>query len=388
MLWRDGESIGLRTRVGDLVIARGGDAQPGDLVVVPAAAGDGPPEVVRRYMHGDYPPPGSEVARLPPERLDALARRAAILRGVRAWFDQRDFAEVDVPVRVRAPGLEVHLDAVAAGDRWLITSPEFQMKRLLAAELGRIYALCRCSRAGESGPHHQPEFTMLEWYRGWARLDDVLRDTEEMVAEVAAGVCQAVKVEHGGREIDLTPPWPRRSVAEVMEEWAGVVVRGDEEAGVLGERVRAAGIDTGSAVEWDDLFYAAFVTRVEPRFCEMDRPLVLVDWPIALGALAQAAPGRPHVVERFEAYVGGLELCNAFGELTSASEQRRRFEEDQRRRGRDGKPVYPIDEKLMAALVEGLPPSAGNALGVDRLVMLLTGRTRIRDVVWFTDDEL
>jgi lysyl-tRNA synthetase class 2 len=388
VLWRDGDSIGLRTRVGDLVIARGGDARPGDLVVLPSAAADGPPVVVRRYPGGDYPAPGSEVARLPPARLDALARRAAILRAVRSYFDQRDFAEVDVPVRVRAPGLEVHLDAVAAGDRWLITSPEYQMKRLLAAELGRIYALCRCSRAGESGPHHQPEFTMLEWYRGWAGLDEVLRDTEEMVAEVADGLCQTARLSYAGREIDVTPPWPRRSVAEVMEEWAGIRVRGDEEAGRLGELVRAAGVDTGTAVEWDDLFFAAFVGRVEPRLAELDRPLVLVDWPIALGALARAAPGRPHVVERFEAYVGGLELCNAFGELTSAAEQRRRFEDDQRRRARDGKPVHPIDEKLMAALDEGLPPSAGNALGIDRLVMLLTGRTSIRDVVWFTDDEL
>jgi lysyl-tRNA synthetase class 2 len=177
-------------------------------------------------------------------------------------------------------------------------------------------------------------------------------------------------------------------VAELMEEWAGVSVRGDEEAAELAERVRAAGIDVGGAVEWDDVFFAAFVERVEPRLAELDRPLVAVDWPVALGALARRAPERPHVVERFEVYAGGLELCNAFGELTDPAEQRRRFEEDQRRRARAGKPVYPIDERLLAALAEGLPPSAGNALGVDRLVMLLTGRGEIRDVVWFAADEL
>jgi elongation factor P--(R)-beta-lysine ligase len=229
---------------------------------------------------------------------------------------------------------------------------------------------------------------MLEWYRGWAGLDDVLRDTEELVAELALALHGATRLSYAGRPLDLEPPWPRRSVADVMAEWAGVSIRGDEEAGELAARLRAAGIDVGAAVEWDDLFYAAFVSRVEPRIAELDRPLVVDDWPAALCALARPVDGRPEVVERFEAYAGGLELCNAFGELTCAAEQRRRFEDDQRRRARDGKPVHPVDEKLLAALEEGLPPSAGNALGVDRLVMLLTGRTQIRDVVWFTADEL
>jgi len=394
VLWRDGESIGLRTRAGDVVVAPAGEARPGDLVATAAAGGDSagdgePPRVVRRWQGGDYPPAGSEVARLPRRRLEALARRAAVLREARRFFDDRDFAEVDVPVRVPAPGLEVHLDAIAAGGgEWLITSPEYQMKRLLAAGLDRIYALCRCSRGGEVGPHHQPEFTMLEWYRGWAGLDDVLRDTEELVAGVALAIARTTRLAYGGRALDLEPPWPRRPVADVMEEWAGVAIRGDEEPGALAERMRGAGIDVGSAVEWDDLFYAAFVSRVEPRLAGLERPLVLDQWPIALAALARPMGGQPEVVERFEAYAGGLELCNAFGELTCAAEQRRRFEADQARRGRDGRPVHAIDERLMAALAEGLPPSAGNALGVDRLVMLMTGANDIRDVVWFTADEL
>ena len=385
VLWRDGDAIGLRTSAGDTVVSPAGDARPGDLI---EAAGGAAPVVVRRHEGGDYPPPGSEVARLPRERLQALAARAAVLRGARAFFDGRGFLEVDVPVCVPAPGLEVHLDAVAAGGQWLITSPEYQMKRLLAAEVGAIYALCRCSRGGEVGPHHQPEFTMLEWYRPWADLGDVLRDTEELVAETALALRGSTRVSYAGHSLDLEPPWPRRSVADVMEEWAGVAIRGDEDPGDLAARLRAAGIDVGQAVEWDDLFYAAFVSRVEPRLAGLDRPLVLDQWPIRLCALARPVDGRPEVVERFEAYAGGLELCNAFGELTCASEQRRRFEEDQLRRGRDGKPVHPIDEKLVAALVEGLPPSAGNALGIDRLVMLLTGRGDIRDVVGFTADEL
>jgi elongation factor P--(R)-beta-lysine ligase len=347
--------------------------------------------VVRGYRGGDYPGPASEVARLPRARLDAVRARAMATAAVRGFFAARGFIEVDVPLRVPAPGLELHLDAVAAGDRrWLITSPEYQMKRLLAAGLERIAAICRCFRAGEVGAQHEPEFTMVEWYRAWADLDAVLADTEDLVATVAIAVRGAPAVAVGGREIDVAPPWPRMTVADAMARWAGIapaaLLDGDEAE--LARALAASGIDTGSATAWDDLFYAGFVARIEPRLAELDRPLVLIDWPVRLGALARRSPVRPGVVERFEAYVGGVELCNAFGELTDPAEQRARFEEDQRQRAARGKPVHPIDEKLIAALEEGLPPSAGNALGLDRLVMLVTGASSIRDVVWFTDDEL
>ena len=380
-MWRDGERAGLRTEAGDLVIAAPAGAKAGDLV-----AGD---RVVRAHPGGDYPGRESEVMRLPRARLDALRARARATAAVRAFFAARGFVEVDVPLRVRAPGLEVHLDAVAAGEgRWLITSPEYQMKRLLAAGLERIVAVCRCFRAGEVGAQHEPEFTMVEWYRAWSELDAVLADTEELVAEVARAVRGAAAVEVGGRTIDVAPPWPRMTVAEAMARWAAPDLPLDGDEAALGAALAAAGIDTGTARAWDDLFYAAFVARVEPRLSELERPLVLTDWPVRLGALARRSPSRPGVVERFEAYLGGVELCNAFGELTDAGEQRARFEEDRRQRAARGKPVHPVDEKLLAALAEGVPPSAGNALGLDRLVMLVTGASSIRDVSWFTDAEL
>jgi elongation factor P--(R)-beta-lysine ligase len=363
------------------VIEAPAGAKAGDLVI----GG----EVVRAHAGGEYPGRASEVARMPRARLEKLAARARATAAVRAFFAGRGFVEVDVPLRVRAPGLEVHLDAVAAGEeRWLITSPEYQMKRLLAAGLERIVAVCRCFRAGEVGAEHEPEFTMVEWYRAWSDLEAVLADTEELVAEVARAVRGVAAVEVGGSTIDVTPPWPRMTVADAMARWAapGLPLDGDEAE--LGTALAAAGIDTGSARAWDDLFYAAFVARVEPRLRELDRPLVVTDWPVRLGALARRSPSRPGVVERFEAYVGGVELCNAFGELTDPAEQRARFEEDRRQRAARGKPVHPIDEKLLAALAEGLPPSAGNALGLDRLVMLVTGASSIREVAWFTDDEL
>lgn len=361
------------------MIAAPPDAKPGDLV-------DGG-RIVRAHPGGEYPGPESEVARLPRARLEKLAARARVTAAVRAFFAARGFLEVDVPLRVRAPGLEVHLDAVPAGQGgWLITSPEYQMKRLLAAGLERIVAVCRCFRAGEVGAQHEPEFTMVEWYRAWSDLEAVLVDTEELVAEVARAARGAPEVVVGGRVIDVTPPWPRMTVAEAMARWAGIAIDGDEAE--LARALAAAGVETGTARAWDDLFYAGFVSRVEPRLAELPRPLVLIEWPVRLAALARRSLERPGVVERFEAYLGGVELCNAFGELTDPVEQRARFEEDRRLRAARGKPVHPIDDRLIAALEEGLPPSAGNALGLDRLVMLVTGASSIREVAWFADDEL
>ncbi len=375
----------VRTAEGDLEIEVGAAAplRPGDLVEGPC---DGPLRVVRAYGDGDYPGPATEVVRLQGRRLRDRARALGALRG---FFAARDFLEVDTPLRVRAPALEVHLSAVAAGPgAWLITSPEYQMKRLLAGGLERIYQVCKCFRADELGRHHADEFTMVEWYRAWASIEDILVDTEALVADVARAVRGEAVVEVDGRRIDVGAPWARLTVAEAMATHAGVVVRGDEPVDELAAAVAAAGIDRGTAVHWDDVFFAAFVERVEPALAAMDRPVFLTDWPVRLGALARRRADNPAVVERFEAYVGGIELANAFGELTDPVEQRARFGDDLSSRAARGLPQLPVDERLLAALAEGLPPCAGIALGVDRLVMLATGAAHIRDVLSFAPDEL
>jgi lysyl-tRNA synthetase class 2 len=194
--------------------------------------------------------------------------------------------------------------------------------------------------------------------------------------------------ERRGREIDVTPPWHRMTVREAMARFASVDVLGDETAEALVAKVRASGIDIADGTPWDDAFFAAFLARVEPAIAAMDRPLILEDWPAPLAALAKRKESDPRVAMRFEAYVGGIELANAFGELTDPIEQRARFLDDQRIRRERGRAVYPLDEKLLAALVEGLPPSAGIALGFDRLVMLATGAAHIREVLTFSDAEL
>jgi lysyl-tRNA synthetase class 2 len=382
---RDGDDALVRTARGDVRVRHAGLAQAGDLVEL--SGPHAPLARVRPYPGGDYPTAASEVARLAAGRRGMLAARSRLMAALREFFAGREFLEVETPLLVPSPGLEVHLTAVPAADGWLITSPEYQMKRLLAGGLERIYQVCRCFRAEEEGAHHQREFTMLEWYRAWDDLEAIIDDTEALVAHVATAVNGRPEVRVGDRVIAVDGRWPRLTVAEAMRAHAGVLVRGDEPADELARRVRAAGIELGGAAAWDDVFFTAFVERVEPALAAMDRPVLLIDWPAPLGALARRKPDDPTVCERFEAYVGGIELANAFGELTDPVEQRARFEDDVAARHARGRPVYPLDEKLLAALEEGLPPCAGIALGVDRLVMLALGARTIGEVVAFTTGE-
>jgi lysyl-tRNA synthetase class 2 len=321
--------------------------------------------------------------RLPRRRLDLLRERARVLASVRAFFADRDFLEVETPLLVPSPGLEIHLEAVAAGGGYLITSPEYQMKRLLAGGLERIFQVCKCFRANERGAHHSSEFTMIEWYRAFDRLDSIIADTEQLVHAVCGDHAKV-----GGRLIDVKPPWRRLTVRDAMRTWANVDVAGDEPAAELVHKIRTAGIAVDDGTAWDDAFFAAFLERVDPQLAALDHAVILHDWPAPLAALARRKDGEPATALRFEAYVGGIELANAFDELVDAAEQRARFGDDLRIRAERGKAVYPLDEKLLAALAEGLPPSAGIALGFDRLVMLATGASTIGDVLTFTSDEL
>jgi len=310
-----------------------------------------------------------------------LRERSILNRTIRAFFDAREFIEIEAPILVPSPGLELHLDAFAVEQRYLITSPEYQMKRLLAGGMQRIYSLGKVFRRKEAGEHHNPEFTMLEWYRADASWTEIADDTEALVWQCA----RSVGVRHAGR-CALEPPWPRLSVGEACERFGRVHVYGDEDVATLRERVKAAGWRVPADGDWSDIFFGFFLDAVEPHLGR-DEPTLVYDWPRPLCALAREKPSDPRVVERFEVYAAGLELCNAFGELTDAAEQRRRLESDLAERRRRGLPEYPIDEKFLEAL-GAMPPAAGIALGVDRLAMLLLGAGHIREVLAFADDEL
>lgn len=308
----------------------------------------------------------------------ALEARGRIRRAVRAWFEREGFLEVETPSRVRSPGQEVHLDAVPAGDgHWLVTSPEYHLKRLMAAGFPRVVEIARCWRANESGPHHAGEFTMVEWYRANAPLETLAADCEALIT---------VAIRAAGRDpaaLGLAAPFARTTVRDLFARHAGIDLTGGEDPTTLAQAARAAGVAIGSAAAWDDIFYQVFLDRIEPALATAG-PTFVFDWPAPLAALARPKPDDPLWVERFELYAGGLELANAFGELTDPVEQRRRFESEAAVRAARGKDVYPIDERLLAAL-HHLPPTAGIALGFDRLVMLALGVSDIGEVLAFRD---
>lgn len=294
-----------------------------------------------------------------------LRTRSQAIRAIRDFFHLRGFLEVETPVRLPAPALEPHIDAVASESLYLRTSPELHMKRLLADGVAdRMFQLGPCFRRGERGERHHPEFTMLEWYRSGADADVILDDTRALLPHAARAALGHTTAHRHGHAIALDGPWEIISVRDAFRRWAGW------------DPVEA----------WDeDRFDSDLVERVEPAL-PADRPVVLRDYPAPAAALARLNPKDTRVAERWELYAGGLELANAFTELTDPLEQRRRFEAcADYRRGR-GKPVYPTDEPFIRALEKGLPPCGGIALGVDRLIMLLAGAESLRDACAFLED--
>jgi len=293
----------------------------------------------------------------------ALRLRSGLTAYIRAFFRERGFLEVDTPVRLATPALEEFIDAEPAGSGWLRTSPELHLKRLLAAGYDRLFQLGPCFRQGERGRLHQPEFAMLEWYRAGADYEAILADTRALVAGAAHTLLGRTVIERGGRSCDLAADWDDWTVDAAFGQFAGLSV----------EAVLAQG---------DGAFETRLVEMIEPRLGH-DRPAILRDYPLAFGALARRKPGRPDRAERWELYIAGIEIANAYSELTDAAEQRRRFLACAERRRREGRAVYPLDEPFLAALESGLPPCGGIALGFDRLLLLLAGADRLDDVLPF-----
>jgi lysyl-tRNA synthetase class 2 len=330
-----------------------------------------------------------------------LAKRQSVLRATRGFFEDAGFDEVETPALQVSPGLEPHLMAFQTvlrdpGERltrrlYLHTSPEFAMKKLLAAGVPKIWQLARCFRNAERSATHHPEFAMLEWYRAGADTDALMDDCEGLLRAAAKAV-GLEKFERGTLAANPFGPFERLTVAEAFARYCGFDVlaaspdparEGDAAAALdrLAAAARPLGLVPHDGDRWDDFFFRLFFEHVEPRL-GVGRPTFLTDWPIAMAALARAKPGDPRIAERFELYVCGIELANAFGELTDAVEQRRRFEADQALKARLYRERYPIDEDFLDALAHGLPRSAGIALGFDRLVMLCAGAAHIEDVIW------
>jgi lysyl-tRNA synthetase class 2 len=328
------------------------------------------------------------------DRRPALLARNRVETAVRGYFADHDFVLVDVPGLQRSPGNETHLHAfgtnmiAAAGGEdhvYLHTSPEFSMKKLLAAGEQRIASIGHVWRNRERGALHHPEFTMLEWYRAGEPYAAVIRDCLNML-RIAADVVQAERLRYRGRECDPRAEAERLSVVEAFRRYAGIDLfgtmnaSGETDAEALADAMRTQGLAVPGEYTWSYLFSRILVEKVEPNL-GLGRPTVLDRYPAAEAALARRTADDPRVSERFELYACGVELANGFGELTDADEQRRRFVAEMAEKLRLYGETYPIDEDLLAALPH-MPETSGVALGFDRLVMLAVGAPRIDDVLW------
>jgi lysyl-tRNA synthetase class 2 len=323
------------------------------------------------------------------DRRPRLLARNRITAATRAWFAARDFVEVEAAALQVSPGNEAHLHAFAtealttAGERsplFLHTSPEFAAKKLLAAGERRIVSLGKVWRNRERGPLHHPEFTMLEWYRAGEPYETLMADCAALLA-LAAETAGARRLAWRGLEADPFAEPERVTLAEAFDRFAGIDLLANlEDDDGLAAAAGAAGVRVAPDDVWADVFSRVLVEKIEPRL-GVGRPTILCEYPAAEAALARPKPADPRVAERFELYACGVELANAFGELTDPVEQRRRFEAEMAEMARVYGAAYPIDEDFLAALAI-MPAASGAALGFDRLVMLATGAARIDEVLW------
>jgi lysyl-tRNA synthetase class 2 len=319
----------------------------------------------------------------------ALSQARSRLYGVvRDLLSARGYLEVETPCLLAAPGMEPHITAFEAPFRpemagprartvYLQTSPEYAMKRLLAEGFGSVFQIGKVFRNGEVSPAHNPEFTMLEFYRSPGSAEEICADLELLCAAAAQAL--------GNRsDVAFATPFERLTVREALAQHAQLELPGGTwPAGpALKAAAEAKGFKfTGDPRGFDEVFFQIFLNAVEPQLGRT-RPTFLTEYPASMAALARLKPGDPSVAERFELYVAGMELANGFGELNDAAEQRRRLVAEQEQRRAAGRPVYPLDERFLAA-VGNMPPSGGVAVGLDRLLMLLLGAKTIEDVLLF-----
>ncbi len=284
---------------------------------------------------------------------------------IREFFIERGYLEIDTPQLISAPAPEVHIEAIRAGGRYLQTSPELCMKRLLASGFPKIFQISRCFRRGERGDCHLPEFSLLEWYRTGIDYHLLMDECEALIRFVSQRLDMGGKIRYRANKIDLKKPWQRISVSAAFDRYASTSLK--------------------SALE-NGCYNRVMVEEIEPNL-GMIRPTFLYDYPAAMAALARLKPGNRALAERFEIYIAGLELANGFSELNDPAEQRFRFERELQIRDAEGKEAYPMPERFLRSL-EHMPDAAGIALGVDRFAMLFSGALKIDEVIPFTPEEV
>ena len=329
--------------------------------------------------------------RTTPDLIPNIRRRSQLLSEVRRFFDENGFLEVTTPCMLLAPDPALHLDSFttlfSGPDEqhtrlFMRTSPEHHMKRMLVAGLDRIYQIGPFFRNGEMTGLHNPEFTGLEWYQAGSTVEQAMDLTEDLVRRAVESVLGRLTLNRGGRRADLKPAFTRLSIRTALSDIGGIQVPDDYSEHALREAIQVSGIACAPGDAFDDLINRVLIERVEPAM-ERRGPVFLYDYPAPMAALARLRPEHPCVAERFELFICGLELCNGYGELTDSVQQRERFETQLEQRRQSGLATGPLDEAFLEALACGMPSASGNALGLDRMTMLVCEAERLDEVMAF-----
>jgi lysyl-tRNA synthetase class 2 len=327
--------------------------------------------------------------------------RQTVVDTIRSFFKKQDFREVMTPILVPIPSAESNLEVfetqlkTSRGESrrgFLIMSPEYSLKKLLAAGIGNVFEITKCFRNEEEvSVQHNPEFTMLEWYRTGVNYKAIMTDFEQLFVELIRETQPQSELKqwvYQGKSYDISLPWPRYSVAECFMQFAGIDTEVLLDKAQFLDTASKKGYQIDAATTWEQVFYQIFFNEIEPALLATGRPAFVYDYPLSQAALARECAADPRFAERFEVYVAGLELGNCFSELLDGDEQARRFQEDLRLRSMGGKTEYPMDTELIEALQSGLPEVAGIAVGVDRLAMLAADVPTIADTLFFPGHEL
>ena len=321
-----------------------------------------------------------------PEVRETFRMRSQVIAAVRQFLNQRDFLEVETPVLQPAAGgalarpFITHHNALDQ-DFYLRIALELHLKRLIVGGLDKVYEIGRVFRNEGISTMHNPEFTMLESYEAYADYNEVMEMVEQMVSQVAQQILGTDTVKYGDNTICFKPPWPRRELRQAIAEYSSIDFVQYPSADLLRIKMQELGLEVDPKKNWAKLVDELLSTCVEPKLIQ---PTFLIDYPVSMSPLAKNKPGHERVVERFEAYAGGMEIANAFTELNDPVEQRKRFTEQQKeRRGGEDEVVESIDEDFLLALEHGMPPTGGLGVGIDRLVMLFTNQQSIREVILF-----
>ncbi len=325
------------------------------------------------------------------KRRPYLEKRTQIIKALRTYFDDRNFTEVQTPILQICPTMDTHIhafqtnlknpDLTIRNEMYLQTSPEFDMKKLLVAGMKNIYQICPVFRNAEQTKRHTPEFTMLEWYRAGENYQTLMDDSVDILRNIA----QTLGIEtytHNGITANPFEDWHIISVSDAFREYANIdlpiyINNVEDFSNVVSKQnTRISKTD-----QWDDIFHAVMAEKIEPHLGK-DVPTILYDYPASMAALSRKKQFDPRFAERFEIYVCGVELANAFSELTDAQEQRERYNAEMAQKQKLYGETYPPDEEFFKALKHGMPESAGIAMGIDRLIMLATNADTIDQVQW------